>query len=271
MKCTEIIDKLTELAPVSMACDWDNPGLLAGRSGKEVQKILLALDATDEVVEEAVRTGADLLLTHHPLIFKPVKKINDEDFIGRRLLKLIQSDISYYAMHTNFDAAPGCMADLAADRLGLKYQQILEPMGKVLDPVSGREKAYGIGKYGELETELTIQELAEHIKRMYEIPFVTVYTDKFSHKKVKRVAICPGAGGSTIQAALTAQADVYVTGDISHHTGIDSVAGGMAVIDAGHYGIEHIFMDFMEKYLKEKLEGNIIIEKAADAFPNCVL
>ena len=107
MKCGEIIEILNRLAPESMACDWDNPGLLAGRRQKEVKRVLVAVDADDAVVEEALRLGADMLLTHHPLIFRPLKKVNDDDFIGRRILKLIQGDISYYAMHTNFNILGG--------------------------------------------------------------------------------------------------------------------------------------------------------------------
>ena len=103
MKCSEIMDVCRKLAPEDCACDWDNPGLLAGRSDKEVKKIYIALDATDKVVEAAQALGADMLLTHHPLIFKAIKKVNDQNFITRRLVKLIQADISYYAMHTNFD------------------------------------------------------------------------------------------------------------------------------------------------------------------------
>ena len=102
MKCSEVIEILGKLAPESCACDWDNPGLLAGRSDKEVKKIYIALDATDQVVDAAIKAGADMLLTHHPLIFKAIKKVNDQNFITRRLVKLIQADISYYAMHTNF-------------------------------------------------------------------------------------------------------------------------------------------------------------------------
>ena len=117
MKCSNIIEKLEELCPLSCACEWDNPGLLAGRQHKEVKKVLLALDATDQVVEEAIRQQADMLITHHPLIFKPLKKVNDQDFISRRILKLIQSDISYYAMHTNFDSAPGCMGAVSYTHL----------------------------------------------------------------------------------------------------------------------------------------------------------
>ena len=101
MKCREIIEKLNQLAPEHIACGWDNPGLLAGRRDKAVKRILAAVDADDAVVEEAIEKGADMLLTHHPLIFKPLKKVNDDDFISRRIMKLIQADISYYTMHTN--------------------------------------------------------------------------------------------------------------------------------------------------------------------------
>ena len=119
MKCSEWMEKLEKLAPKSLACEWDNPGLLAGRAEKEVKKVLIALDATDDVVDLAVKEQVDFLITHHPLIFHSIKKVNDQDFIGRRLIKLIQADISMYAMHTNFDIAPRCMADLAAEKLGL--------------------------------------------------------------------------------------------------------------------------------------------------------
>lgn len=268
MKCSEIIDLLNKLAPEAMACDWDNPGLLAGRSDKEVHRLFIALDATDEVIKQACEAGADMLLTHHPLIFKPVKKINDGDFIGRRLMTLIRQDISYYAMHTNFDAAPGCMAALAANRLSLLEQQVLEPMGMVMK--DGRELPYGIGACGTLEIPLTVEELGMRIKEAFGIPFVTVYAGR-SGCRIKKVAVCPGAGGSTVQAALSFGADAYITGDVSHHEGIDAVANNMAVFDAGHYGIEHIFIDFMEEYLKDKLGDSISIEKAAAAFPSCVL
>ena len=106
MKCREIIEILETLAPKSCACDWDNPGLLAGRMDKDVKKILLTLDADDAAVERAKEIGADMLLSHHPLIFKPVKHVSDEDFIGRRLVSLIQEDVSYYAMHGGYCRGP---------------------------------------------------------------------------------------------------------------------------------------------------------------------
>ena len=103
MFCKEIMEKIEKSYPRAYAMDWDNVGLLVGRDDKEVKKIYVALDATDDVVDAAVEAGTDMLVTHHPLIFFGMKKINNLDFIGKRLLKLIQNDISYYAMHTNYD------------------------------------------------------------------------------------------------------------------------------------------------------------------------
>ncbi len=265
MRCDAILAVLKELAPEEMACSWDNPGLLAGRSDKEVRTIYLALDAEDQVIEDAISAGADLLITHHPLIFKPLKKINDQDFIGRRVLRMIQADLSYYAMHTNFDSAPGCMADLAAARLGLKDCRILEPEGEL------QGQMYGIGKAGKLFAPLTLGQLAKLVKERFGLPFVTVYGDLEAEALLTDCALSPGSGGSMIEAALGQKAQVLITGDIGHHQGIDSLARGMAVIDAGHYGLEHIFMDFMESYLKEKLGDAVAVRKAPVIFPAAVV
>ena len=169
MKCSDWMEKLEKLAPKSLACEWDNPGLLAGRAEKEVEKVLIALDDTDDVVDLAVKEQVDLLITHHPLILHSMKKVNDQDFIGRRLIKLIQADISMYAMHTNFDIAPGCMADLAAERLGFVAPQALEEMFEE----DGETK--GIGKIGNLAQEMTLASCAQCVKKAFEIPAVKVF------------------------------------------------------------------------------------------------
>ena len=265
MQCVELMKKLEQLAPVSCACDWDNVGLLTGRSDKEVKKVFLAVDATDEVVEEAVRWGADLLLTHHPLIFKPLKKINDQDFIGRRILKLIANDISYYAMHTNFDAAPGCMADAAAQKLGLRDRKVLEPSGMM------GEVSYGIGKTGYLNKKMTIREVATLVKERFSLPFLTIYGEDAISDTVDFVGISPGAGGSMISSALKAGVSVLITGDIGHHSGIDAAANHMAVIDAGHYGLEYLFLDFMEDYLEKEAGMALSVKKAEVVFPETLV
>lgn len=261
MKCREWIERLEKLAPTSLACEWDNPGLLAGRMDKEVKRVVIALDATDEVVDLAVREKADLLITHHPLIFRSMKKVNDEDFIGCRLIRLIQADISLYALHTNFDIAPGCMADLASEKLGLTDCVPLE-ITKVSE-----QGAVGIGKTGSLKEPKTLKELAELVKSQFGLSFVMVYGKEVCLEKIERVSICPGSGRGMEQAAEAAGAQVLITGDIGHHEGIDAAANGLAILDAGHYGVEHIFIDFMAEYCKAQIDGDAQIIKMPVKFP----
>lgn len=265
MRCSEIIRRLEQLAPLSYACDWDNPGLQTGRMDKDVKRILIALDATDEVIEESKKQEVDLLLTHHPLIFRPVKKINDQDVMGRRLLELIRADIACYSMHTNFDVAPGCMADLAADRLNLKQEGPLE--------ITGEQGgiSMGIGKTGRLEQPMTLEALGAFVKERFNLPFVTVYGLGQKERSVSRIGIAPGAGGSMIAHGCKARVDVLITGDIGHHQGIDAVAEGMAVIDAGHYGLEHIFIEYMNHYLREQMGTRLEIISAKPSFPSEVI
>lgn len=265
MKCREIIEQLNLLAPEAMACSWDNPGLLAGRLEKEVKKIYLALDATDQVVSEAVAAGADMLITHHPLIFKAIKKVNDSDFIGRRLVALLQADISYYAMHTNFDSAPGCMADMAAQKLGLQDGEVLEVAGEM------DGKIYGIGKIGQLKEAMGLKDLAKLVREQFGLETVTVYGDLEDGRRLLRCAVSPGSGGSMIDISLEKGAEVLITGDIGHHEGIDSLARGMAVIDAGHYGLEYGFVEFMEEYLHKTWKGEVEVLKEKVKFPSAVV
>lgn len=262
MQCRDWIKILDRLAPREYACDWDNPGFLAGRGGKEVERILVALDATDQVVEQAVREKADLLVTHHPLIFKPLKQVNDEHFISRRILQLIQADIGYFAMHTNFDAAPGCMADLAANRLGILDGEPLEVTGEA------DGSPIGIGKVGRLAEPVTLEELAANVKTAFGLPFVTVYgAEAAGGRPVSRIAVSPGSGSSMTGFAAKKGAQVLVTGDIGHHTGIDAAACGVTVIDAGHYGLEQIFIPFVAEYLSREGDGSAQVLTAAPAFP----
>lgn len=266
MRCSELTERLESLASPAYACEWDNVGLLAGRFDKEVKKVLVALDATDGVIEEAVERKVDFLLTHHPLIFKPLKKVNDGDFISRRIVRLIQSDIAYFAMHTNFDAAPGCMADLAAERLGLLDCEVLEREGTMKSP-DGVELPYGIGRTGNLPCDMSVRELGNLVKQAFGLPFLTVYGDGNMEKKIRRVAIAPGSGKSTISCAIKEGAGVLITGDIGHHDGIDAAARDLIILDAGHYGLEHIFIDFMADYLKGEYGDSLEIHKTAVVFP----
>ena len=265
MLCSEVIDVIERKYPGRYALEWDNVGLLAGRDDRRVECIYIALDATDEAVRAAADCHADMLITHHPLIFGGLKQITNQDFIGRRLLKLIRHDISYYAMHTNYDVAG--MGRLAADMMGLKEQEVLEVTSqedKARDTGISRQ---GIGRIGCLKGSVTLKECCEGVKSTFALASVRVFGDLAL--RVNRIAVCPGSGKSVVQEAVRKHADVLVTGDIGHHEGIDAVAQGMAVIDAGHYGIEHIFIEDMRRYLSENLNGreNVKIVTAPVSHP----
>lgn len=243
MLCREIMQVIEASYPRDAALDFDNVGLLAGRAEKEVKKVYIALDATDIVIDHAVEEGADLLITHHPLIFSPLKKVTDEDFISRRIVKLIQNDISYYAMHTNYDVLG--MAELSEKVLGIRDAEVLD----VTMEKDGKPE--GIGRVGMLGKPMTLEECCVYVKHKLNLGSLKVFGDM--RAEVSRLAVSPGSGKTAVAAALVKRADVLVTGDIGHHDGLDAVEQGLSVIDAGHYGTEYIFIDDMKRFLEDKL------------------
>ncbi|MBQ0043113.1 MAG: Nif3-like dinuclear metal center hexameric protein [Lachnospiraceae bacterium] len=260
MRCGDIISKLEELSPESYALSWDNVGLLIGRRDKEVNKVCIALDATSEVIEQAVKMNADMILTHHPLIFKGTKKICQDDYVGKRIIKLIQNDICLVAMHTNFDVMG--MADAAADELNLKGREVLE--------ITSNEEGVheGLGRYGRLPHIMTLRECAEYVKEVFKLPQVVVYGDLL--QDVERMAVLPGSGRDEVALAKEVGADVYLTGDISHHAGIDAVEMGINVIDAGHFGIEQIFVPYMKDFFIREMRS-VVVEMAKQEIPFSII
>lgn len=257
MKCEQILDSICGLCPYEFAEGWDNVGLLAGDINKEVRTIYLAIDATDYIIDDAIKKGADLIITHHPLIFSPMKRITNEDFTGRRLIKLIQNDISYAAMHTNFDVM--AMGYEAADRLKIKNTEVLDVT------VYDDDNAEGIGRIGELSYVQPLSELSVFVKRVFALEYVKVFGDL--DREIKIAAISPGSGKSVIDVAIKKGADVLITGDIDHHSGIDAQMQGLCIIDAGHYGIEKIFVQVVSEYLSRNCPGiKIFCEELKEPF-----
>lgn len=228
MNCREIISEIEKVFPVTSAEEWDNPGLLVGRRDKEVKRILVSLDALDSVINQAIERKADLLITHHPLIFGSLKKVNSDTFIGERILRLIENGISYYAMHTNYDVCG--MADLNAEMLELEDASILS--------YSGEEE--GLGRVGRLKIPMKYYDFAEHVKEVFELEDVRCYGE--GNPSIRTIAVCGGSGKSLLSDVYASGADVFITGDIDYHTGIDAWANGLRIIDAGHYGTEHCFI-----------------------------
>jgi len=240
MKCSEIIEILEQLSPKKFACDWDNVGLMVGSPDAHIKKILVTLDGDDDAIDKAIETGSDLIITHHPLIFNQIKNVTTDDLTGRRITKLIKNNIGLYSMHTNFDVKGG-MAQLAADIIGMKN-------GEVLENVCEGE---GFGRVGTFQELLTVRQWADKIKDLFGLPNVCVFGNL--ERTVSRVAISPGSGKDFVQCAIEKGAQLFISGDINHHSGIDANAQGLEIIDAGHYGIEHIFIKFIGEYLETKL------------------
>lgn len=240
MLCQNIITVLESHSPVKYAMEWDNVGLLAGRRNKEVKRIMVALDATEKVVKQAVSAQVDMLVTHHPLIYNARKNICSDDAVGRRLIRLIQADISYYAMHTNFDVIG--MAELSAQKLGLTETEPLE------ETVCETDKTIqGIGRYGCLPREMNLQEFAGYVKSCFALEHIRVCGDPDT--PVNLVAVSGGSGKSMVGPALAAGVSVLVSGDFDHHTVLDAVDEGLCIIDAGHYGTEKMFVPYMSDFL----------------------
>ena len=200
--------------------------------------MLLAVDATEEVVDFAITNKFDMIVTHHPMIFGKIGKINDDTPVGRKVLKLVEHNICCYAMHTNFDIKGG-MAIQAAKRFMLQNTEVLE------ETMDGE----GIGRTGYLPTPMTVGELALLVKEQFDLKNVIVYGN--CEQKIDKIASSPGSGKSVINRAAHTGAKCLITGDIGHHEGIDAREIGVNIIDASHYGLEKIFMDFMYEYLKD--------------------
>lgn len=249
MNSIELIKKIEGKYKKEAALDWDNVGFLVGRKEKEIQIIYIALDSTNETIEHAIFHKADMLITHHPILFDSIKSVTNMDLIGGKILTLIQQDISCYAAHTNYDVLT--MADLAAKKLGMKETRVLD--------VTDKEENKGIGRIGNLDRCLTLGEIAEIVKERFHLSHVKIFGD--NNQKIKTVALSPGSGKGMTKIALEEGAEVLISGDIDHHTGIDSVDMGLSIIDAGHYGLEHIFIEDMEEFLMQISDDFVIVKE----------
>lgn len=238
MKCKELIDLLEREFPVKYAVPGDKTGFQVGDREKEIHHVFVALDATEETIDQAIENGADMILTHHPMIFSPLSSVTTDSFNGRRVIKMIENGLCYMSTHTNYDSCR--MADLAAERLGMTECRTLE---EVADGI-------GIGKVGKLPEKMTLRECALFVKERFSIPSVRFFGD--ADTEISVMGICPGSGRSVIGNCHLLGAEVLVTGDIDHHTGIDQKDDFLPIIDAGHYGIEHIYIEDMCQFLEEK-------------------
>lgn len=237
-KVGEIERAIFEIAPRECAMEWDNVGLLVGKPGQEVRKVLVTLDITVEVVDEAERWGADLIVSHHPVIFNGQKIVTDQDIVGRRVLRLIESGISAICMHTNLDIAEGGVNDTLAGRLGLRDFYKLENTGVV--------------RVGTLEAPMPLRDFAVRVSRALACNGLR-YAD--AGRPVYRVGVGGGACGEFEDAAIAAGCDTYVTADLSYHQFVDAKPKGINLVDAGHFPTEDPVCYEVADYLRERFPG----------------
>ena len=257
----DILNFLKLRFPEEQKEEWDNVGLMTGDSCREINKVLVCLDVTPDTVTEAMDFGADLIISHHPLIFSPLKKVVEDNSIGSTLIQLIKNNIAVYSMHTNFDKADGGMNDLLAEKLGLsdvrKYtdEELMSGGGKTVD---------NLGRVGVLEHPMTLDDFADFVKASLGCRAMKVFGD--GEESVQTVALCTGSGGSMMTAAYNSGADVYLTADLGHHHAQSAAETGLNLIDAGHFETENIITDFLYDLLSVEFPDLLIKKSAAEPF-----
>ena len=239
MKASAVAAAIEETAPLSLQESWDNSGFCIGDGNSEVHSALVGFDCTPELIEEAVAVGADMVITHHPLIFGGIKKISEATLTGRTVIAAIRHGITVYACHTNMDKVPGGVSGTAASRIGLCGVRVLDR------DADGN----GLGIIGELPEPMSPEAFLGHLK--VSLRLNTVRHSRLLPSPVRTVALCGGSGRSLIGTALSAGADVYVSGDISYH---DFYApDGMMIADIGHFESEVEIIGVICDIVREKI------------------
>lgn len=238
----DILKLVETLAPRSMKMDWDNVGLLCGSKTRGVTKVLIALDPFEGVCKEAAEMGAELIVTHHPLIFSPIKNVTDETSIGRSIQLLCRSGISAINAHTNLDCAPGGVNDVLARKLGLTDIRVIRPSG--IDE-NGRE--WGLLRCGSVK-EQRLEDFLPNVKEALGCRGLRYVN---GGKAVKKVAVGGGSCADGMLEALDAGCDTFVTADVKYNQFWDAHDLGLNLIDAGHFTTENP----VTGYLLEKLSA----------------
>ena len=247
MKLNDIINIVEEIAPVNLKEDFDNVGLMVGDREKNITKILLALDCTEEVICEAKNLGAELILTHHPLLFRKPSKITTDTLLGRKIIELIKNDINLYSAHTNWDSVKGGLNDTLVKILGFEEGIIMER--------NKLSKEAGIGRVVNLKEEMKVIDVINLIKSSLGVENLRYSGDLDEY--VKKIAIVNGSGQDFFCDAKNLGADLIITGDTTYHFVSDYREMGLNIIDVGHFNSEWPVLISVSEKVKEKLDGDV--------------
>lgn len=247
IKVKNVFEHLNQLANIKLAEKWDNVGLMLGNYNDEVNKVLVCLDVTTAVVDEAIDNGINLIVSHHPLIFKPLKSLNfTDDFKSNIIRNLIQNNISVISFHTNLDSAALGLNDYLAKKL--KLEEISPLFEHELDQNSG------LGRIGKLSNDMNLEEFIKYLKNQFKLETVSAVIG--NNKKISSVAILGGSGADFIYS--TPDVDIYLTGDVGYHAALDTIEMKKNIIDIGHFS-EHLVKELLQDYISEL---NIVVEKS---------
>ncbi len=243
MTVKELYSRFTERIPEELCEEWDNDGLMCcADSSSEVSRVLCTLDVTEEIVDYAIEQCFDLIISHHPLIFRPISAVNEDNHTARKVIKLVESGISVFSFHTRADKVDGGVNDLLCDLLGMFDTRILS--------------TDLIGRVGELDEEMTLEDFAYKVKDITGSDAVR-YADGYN--MVKRVAVVGGDGKDFVDAAIAAGADTYLSGRISYNIMEEASERGINLVEAGHFFTEQPVTSFFRSIVN-KADPDIYVE-----------
>ncbi len=245
MTAKELYEKMSLYIPRELSEEWDNDGLMCCADGShEIKKVLLTLDVTEEICDYAIESGFDLIVSHHPLIFKPIAALNEQNHVARKLIKLLGSEIAVFSFHTRADKVSGGVNDRLCELLGVENAK---PFGEG-----------NLGRIGDVD-EMTLEDFIYKAKTILDADIVK-YSDGYN--SVKRVALVGGDGKDFVADAIAAGADTYLSGRISYNIMEEAAELGINLVEAGHYFTEQPLMEFFKDILT-KLDPSIYIETAS--------
>ena len=237
----DIINIIEKAAPPALAETWDNTGLAVGHMDNPVRKVWTALDPLPLVVEEACKHNVDMLVTHHPLLIRPLKKLDLATPMGKTIALAVKNNLTLYSAHTNLDKTRGGVNDILTRRLGL------EPAGD-LAPGAGDQP--GLGRLAQLPRTCTLEKIIARVKECLGLAWVRAVGPK--DLTVSTIALCSGSGSSLLPEFFVSGAQVYLTGDMGYHHARSVEDAGLACIDVGHFASEHLMVDALARLIQEQ-------------------
>ncbi|WP_291720862.1 Nif3-like dinuclear metal center hexameric protein [Bernardetia sp.] len=249
---SQIASYLESIAALNYQESYDNSGLLVGEPNTEVTGILVSLDAIESVIDEAKEKGCNLVVAHHPIVFRGLKSFTGKNYVERTVMKALREGIGIYAIHTNLDNVEDGVNAKISEKIGLINREILAPKNNIINKGIDDNQKVGSGMIGELPTSISIHAFLAHLKTKMNLPLIKhTSLDSFQSKNIKKIAVCGGAGSFLLKNAIKREADVFITADYKYHEFFDA-ENKIVICDIGHYESEVYTKDLLVDFLVEK-------------------